>query len=254
MSAVKPEQEEKADVKVDVKVAGFVPQILSNEILKDIKRLNISKWGSARPVPEAATEELATAEDPRKKTNSRGESKDEQARNAELAKRKADIKNWIRDGFEESVALVARSEREEIDMNFTGRFNFAADDKNHLKIGRTREELVSYALKFVGNPYVYGGTSLTKGTDCSGFTMSVFKQFGITLPRTSRDQALGGRETTFDKMKPGDLLFYTRGNVVGHVAMYIGNGKVVHASTKKTGIKISNYDYRKPYKVVSYLN
>lgn len=118
----------------------------------------------------------------------------------------------------------------------------------------SRQEIVNYALRFVGNPYVWGGTSLTNGADCSGFTQSVLRNFGISIPRVSRDQAYGGRTVSLSNIQPGDLIFYTSGGSINHVAMYIGGGQVVHASSPKTGIRISNYTYRQPYKAVSYIN
>lgn len=105
----------------------------------------------------------------------------------------------------------------------------------------------SYALKFVGNPYVYGGSSLTHGTDCSGFTMSVFKKFGISLPRTSREQATVGKKISPSQAKAGDLIFYASGGRINHVALCIGGGRVVHASNPRVGITTSNINYRKPY-------
>lgn len=107
--------------------------------------------------------------------------------------------------------------------------------------------IASYALKFVGNPYVYGGSSLTHGTDCSGFTMSVFKKFGISLPRTSGAQSGVGKKISPSSARAGDLIFYASGGHVNHVALCIGGGRVVHASNPRTGIKTSNMYYRKPY-------
>ena len=95
--------------------------------------------------------------------------------------------------------------------------------------------VADYALQFVGNPYVYGGTSLTGGTDCSGYTQSVYRHFGVSIPRTSGEQAGFGREIPYEDMEPGDLVCYS-----GHVAMYIGGGRIVHASSRKEGIKVSN--------------
>lgn len=100
-------------------------------------------------------------------------------------------------------------------------------------------DIVSYALQFVGNPYVSGGTSLTNGADCSGFTQSVFKHFGISIPRTSGEQALSGTTVSDEEKRPGDIVCY-----YGHVGIYIGNNQIVHASTEKTGIKIGNMYYR----------
>lgn len=100
--------------------------------------------------------------------------------------------------------------------------------------------VVGYALQFVGNPYVYGGTSLTNGTDCSGFTQSVYANYGVSLPRSSASQRSVGTEINgLENALPGDILCYS-----GHVALYIGNGQIVHASTSRTGIIIGNASYR----------
>lgn len=118
---------------------------------------------------------------------------------------------------------------------------------------KLRNDLVSYALRFQGNPYVWGGTSLTRGADCSGFTQSVFKHFGIKIPRNSRSQASGGRRVSVSNMKKGDLIFYSKNGRINHVAIYIGNGRVVGASSRKEGIKVKRYNYRPVTRVVSYL-
>ena len=113
-------------------------------------------------------------------------------------------------------------------------------------VSNTRIDLCQYAKQFVGNPYVWGGTSLTKGADCSGFVQSVFKKFGVSLPRTSREQAGVGTKISLADAKPGDLIFYAKGGTINHVALYIGDGQVVHASNPRTGIRISNATYRSP--------
>ena len=107
-------------------------------------------------------------------------------------------------------------------------------------------EIANYAQKFVGNRYVWGGTSLTKGADCSGFVYTIYKQFGYKIPRVSRDQAKSaGRKVNISDRQPGDLIFFTNSNgVVNHVAMYIGNDKIVHAANSRQGIIISKYNYR----------
>lgn len=101
------------------------------------------------------------------------------------------------------------------------------------------QEIANFACQFIGNPYVAGGTSLTNGADCSGFTSAVFSNFGVSLPRTSGSQAACGREVSYAEAAPGDIIYYG-----GHVGIYIGNGQIVHASTQATGIKISNALYR----------
>lgn len=105
----------------------------------------------------------------------------------------------------------------------------------------TGEDIVEFALQYVGNRYVYGGTSLTNGTDCSGFVMRVYEAFGYDLPRSSYYQRSAGRAVSAEEIQPGDIVCYS-----GHVAIYMGDGKIVHASNAKDGIKISNdYTYRK---------
>lgn len=104
------------------------------------------------------------------------------------------------------------------------------------------QSVASYACQFVGNPYVYGGTSLTNGADCSGFVMSVYANFGVSLPHSSAgDRSVGTAVDGLANAQPGDIICYS-----GHVAIYIGNGQIVHASTAKTGIKISDVNYRTP--------
>ncbi|BCN28920.1 C40 family peptidase [Anaeromicropila herbilytica] len=123
-----------------------------------------------------------------------------------------------------------------------------ADKKTEL-----RKKIVRYALQFRGNPYVWGGTSLTRGADCSGFTQSVFRDNGIRIQRTSRTQATGGKVISESKLRPGDLIFYARSGRINHVGIYIGKGKVISASSARTGIRVTYYKYRKPVKMVSYV-
>ena len=109
-----------------------------------------------------------------------------------------------------------------------------------------QKQVVSFALKYVGNKYRYGGTSLTNGTDCSGFTYSVYRNFGYEMKRTAYQQLCDTKSVKKKNLKPGDLIFYGSSKTsCSHVALYIGNKKVVHASTESTGIVVSDYDYRK---------
>ena len=120
-------------------------------------------------------------------------------------------------------------------------------------VSSKRAQIANYAVQFVGNRYVYGGTSLTNGTDCSGFTMSVMAKFGVSLPHNSGSQAGSGKSITSSQMRPGDLVFYSGSGGINHVALYIGNGQVCHASNAKSGIKISTWNYRTPAKIVNVL-
>lgn len=113
-------------------------------------------------------------------------------------------------------------------------------------VSDVRVDLCEYAKQFRGNPYVWGGTSLTKGADCSGFVMSIFAKYGIYLPHSSRAQANMGTKISMSEARPGDLVFYSKGGRINHVAIYIGGGQVIHASSPKTGIRITSAYYRTP--------
>lgn len=117
-----------------------------------------------------------------------------------------------------------------------------------------REEIVDYAMQFLGNKYVYGGTNPNKGVDCSGFTSYVMKNAGgVQLSHSSRAQSREGKVISLDEARPGDLIFYGNGSGINHVALYIGDGEIVHASNEINGILISDCTYRKPIKVVNVL-
>lgn len=120
-------------------------------------------------------------------------------------------------------------------------------------VSDVRASVVSYALQFVGNRYVWGGTSLENGVDCSGFTMRILGKYGVSLPHSSKAQPSCGTKISASDAKPGDLFFYGSGSSISHVAIYIGNGQIVHASNKRDGIKVSNAYYRSPICVARYL-
>lgn len=120
-------------------------------------------------------------------------------------------------------------------------------------VSDVRVDLCQYAKEFLGHPYVWGGTSLTKGADCSGYVLSIFKKYGISLPHSSVAQAGCGTAIKVSEAQPGDLIFYGNGKRINHVAIYIGGGQVIHASNPKTGIRISNVSYRSPVKAVRIL-
>ena len=117
-----------------------------------------------------------------------------------------------------------------------------------------RSEIVTYALQFVGNRYKYGGTNPNTGVDCSGFTSYVMRHAAsVELPHSSGGQSRAGRVVSSSKMRPGDIICYGSGKKINHVALYIGNGQIVHASTERTGIKVSRWNYRTPVRIVNVL-
>ena len=162
------------------------------------------------------------------------------------------LEGWIKVGIDDEEAYVAAeyvTVTEKLDTAIT-----MTELLYGAGVSDVRVELVEYAKQFLGNRYVWGGTSLTKGADCSGFVLSVFKKFGVSLPHHSGSQANSGTKISAGDLQPGDLVFYgnSRGTI-NHVAIYIGGGQVIHASSVKTGIKISNYKYRTPVKYVRIL-
>jgi len=162
------------------------------------------------------------------------------------------LDEWIKVGIDDEEAYVAAeyvTVTEKLDTAIT-----MTELLYGAGVSDVRVELVEYAKQFLGNRYVWGGTSLTKGADCSGFVLSVFKKFGVSLPHHSGSQANSGTKISAGDLQPGDLVFYgnSRGTI-NHVAIYIGGGQVIHASSVKTGIKISNYKYRTPVKYVRIL-
>lgn len=168
-----------------------------------------------------------------------------------------EVNKWVMvsldgDGEEGTVGYVAK---EYVDLSYELK---KAQSLEELEFGSgvssLRANLVNKAKQYLGNRYVWGGNSLSNGVDCSGFTQQIYKKFGYYIPRVSRDQARGGKTVSTSKLKPGDLVFYGSGSYINHVAIYMGNNKVIHASNKRDGIKISNLYYRKPIKCVRYIN
>lgn len=156
-------------------------------------------------------------------------------------------------GYQEAKAEVIAQERLEAEAAAEAARK-AEEERKAAEAARLekRQGIVDFALQFVGNPYVYGGTSLTNGADCSGFVMSVFAEFGYELPRVAAAQCSASEKKSVADIEAGDLVFYGEG-CIDHVALYIGDGKIVHASTAATGIKVSDYDYRTPAAVGSFV-
>ena len=163
-----------------------------------------------------------------------------------------DLGDWIKislDGEDAYVAAEYVRVEEKLDTAIT---------MTELLYGQgvsdVRVDLVEYAKQFLGNPYVWGGTSLTKGADCSGFVLSIYKKYGVKLSHHAASQANEGTKISASELKPGDLVFYANSKgSINHVAIYIGGGQVIHASNPKTGIRISKYNYRTPKKCVRVL-
>ena len=152
------------------------------------------------------------------------------------------------DGSEADKAYIStRDNNVEVRYALNEAIKFSPEEIAAQAAASLRSRIVDYALQFVGNPYVWGGTSLTNGADCSGFTMKVLEHFGVFLPHYSGSQAKMGREIKSSEMRPGDLIFYAGSSgAVNHVAMYIGGGQIVHAASRRSGIKISTWNYRTP--------
>lgn len=147
---------------------------------------------------------------------------------------------------EAAIAEAKRREEEAKRLEEEARAKAAAEAEQS-----KRNAIVAYAKQFIGNPYVWGGTSLTKGADCSGFVKSVYAHFGISLTRTSATQAGCGTPISISKLKTGDLVFYARGSKIYHVAIYIGNGQIIHAIDEHRGIGITSMYFATPYSAVT---
>jgi len=177
-----------------------------------------------------------------------------------LAKKKAEVKNYeamVKEAQEEAKKFKNKIKQEQKELeklqaqNAQGG-NTTANNGNYTVTGFDTsiidsstgsdlgKNIAKYGCQFIGNPYVYGGTSLTQGADCSGFTYRIYADFGYSIPRTSTAQRSCGTAVTFETAQPGDLICYD-----GHVGLYVGGGYIVHASTEKTGIKVSKATYRK---------
>lgn len=150
----------------------------------------------------------------------------------------------------DNAYIATRDNNVEVRYALTEAIKFSPLEEIANQQASRRTQIVNFALKYVGNPYVWGGTSLTRGADCSGFVQAVLRNYGVSLPRTSREQAKVGRAINSSEMRPGDLIFYANSSgTINHVAMYIGNGQIVHAASRKSGIKISTWNYRSPARI-----
>ncbi len=172
-----------------------------------------------------------------------------------LAKKKAEVKNYeamVADAQKKAKQYKDKIKEEQKELEKLQAGNTPANNGNYVVTGfdtsiidnasgsTTGKNIAKYGCQFIGNPYVYGGTSLTNGADCSGFIYAIYKDFGYSIPRTSSAQRSCGTGVSYEDAQPGDIICYD-----GHVGLYCGGGYIVHASTEKTGIKVSKATYRK---------
>ena len=202
------------------------------------------KISSAKKKASNFEKELATAQ--AKATEYKNTIKEQ---NAKIAKLEEEARRAAEEAARKAEEEAAKNGSSGSSSSGSGSSSSGSSSSSSSSDASLGQRIANYALQFVGNPYVYGGTSLTNGADCSGFTQAVFRHFGISIPRRSQDQANGGKSVplSLSSMLPGDIIYYSN-----HVALYIGNGKVVHASTEKTGIKTDVYNYRTPTRVRRY--
>lgn len=153
-----------------------------------------------------------------------------------------ELEGWVKISLEDGTEGYVSADY--VTVHFGTKTAYTIDELASTK----RMQIVNYGLQFVGNSYVWGGTSLTNGTDCSGFTMRVYEHFGYTINRSSRAQFSNGVPVEISNLQPGDLVFYAYSNgTIHHVALYIGNGQIVHACDSRTGIIVSSVYYDTPY-------
>jgi len=221
-------ENDKAEMEVmELELQGQKSQ-LETTIAK--KKKEVSNFDSQ--LAQAKSDAAAYAKTVEKKNQEIQKAKEEEARKkreAEEARKKAEA-----EAAKKKSSATSTSKKTSANDKYTG--PAAVKSSGGSAEGRA---VADYGLQFVGNPYVYGGTSLTNGADCSGFVQQVYKHFGYSLPRSSSEQRSAGREVSYSEAQPGDLICYA-----GHVAIYIGNGQIVHASTPTTGIKVGTATYR----------
>jgi cell wall-associated NlpC family hydrolase len=199
-------------------------------------KAGVSGWVSSEFVKVSVDMDTAITIAEEKAQIKREKEEAEKARQAELAAQQETNNNSDDDDS---------SQQNSDNSNNTSNNNSSQNNNTQTTYGESSgggaSAVVAYAKQFLGNPYVWGGSSLTNGTDCSGFTMSVYAHFGYSLNRSSYTQVYNGREVSLSALEPGDLLFYKySGSTISHVAIYIGGGQIIHASTESTGIIISS--------------
>lgn len=172
----------------------------------------------------------------------------------------AEYNKWVKvslDSDDSEDGIVGYVAKQYVDLSYALKKAISMEELEYGTPGvsKVRMEMINYAKRFIGNPYVWGGSSLSNGVDCSGFTQKIYAKFNYYIDRVSRDQARGGKKISKSELKPGDLVFYgnSSSGYINHVAIYMGNDRVIHASNKRDGIKTSNLYYRTPLKYVRYI-
>ena len=161
------------------------------------------------------------------------------------------VGNWIEIELDSSTGFVSQ---DYVDVGFGLRTAVKYTPPKEERQATLRDRIVSYAMQYLGGRYVWGGTSLTKGVDCSGFTMRIYQHFGIYLSHYSGSQAYEGKKISRSELRKGDLIFYAKNGTINHVAMYIGDGMVIHARSTRRGICITDMYYRTPVRYVRFLS
>lgn len=237
------EDKEWAKIMVDGDTKGFVSKEYVNITVKFKKAVSIEeeREEARKKAAAAAAAARAEAEAQQQQSSSSSSSSNSSSSNSSSSSNKSSSSS----GKSSSGNSSSSGNKSSSSSNSGG--SSSSNSSGSVIGSGNGSSIASYALQFVGNPYVYGGSSLTHGTDCSGFTQSVFRKFGINLPRTSGEQSSVGKKISISEARAGDLIFYARNGHVNHVAICIGGGRVVHASNPTTGITTSNIGYRTPY-------
>ena len=242
-----------------------------NEAQEAIAKLESdrAKESSAQLAKNSESVEETTKKETEKKESTKTESKTEENITKESTKKETETSTASTKAKETTAqetkladnTTVEKSKKETTKKETTKQETESKKSKKETKAatvpagGDEREAIVAYAKQFLGNPYKYGGTSLTEGCDCSGFTMQVYSKFGYSIGRDSRTQSnTSGSSIDASSLKKGDLIFYASEDTINHVGIYIGDGKIIHSSNARTGITISPANYRSPAKILNILD
>ncbi len=216
--------------------------VLSNELLSMRKvSSNSSKEQTSVEMLALPTEDLLREQDEKKKEEELKKQEEELKKAEEAKKKEEEAKKKEEEAKKKEEETLEVTDKEVVSENQAYSINLAEEEETGVPYNEVvSNQIVNYALNFVGNPYVYGGNSLTNGTDCSGFTKLIFSNYGIYLPRSAPEQAYSGVSVGLDNIMPGDLVLSGYGGQVCHVAIYIGNGQLVHALNSDVGIVVTS--------------